>query len=107
MLRHATVSQNTRLRNCWTEVVDNFGNYYTQQKKLEARELEREAHQRARRLVIRQKVVGREGVFETIYCIETKSRYRMYCGCDVKISVSLVCFFESGMASHNEVGFLK
>ena len=56
---------------------------------------------------MRQKVVGREGVFETIYCIETKSRYRMYCGCDVKISVSLVCFFESGMASHNEVGFLK
>ena len=43
----------------------------------------------------------------TVYCIETKSRYRMYCGCDVKISVSLVCFFESGMASHNEVGFLK
>ena len=41
-------------------MVDNFGNYYTQQKKLEARELEREAHQRARRLVMRQKVVGRD-----------------------------------------------
>ena len=47
-------------------VVDNFGNYYAEQKKLEARELKKEAQERAGRLVRRQELVGKEGVFETI-----------------------------------------
>ena len=47
-------------------VVDNFGSYYAEQKKLEARELKKEAQERAGRMVRRQEVVGREGVFETV-----------------------------------------
>ena len=47
-------------------VVDNFGNYYKEQKKLEARELKKEAQEKAGRLVRRQEVVGRQGVFDTV-----------------------------------------
>ena len=47
-------------------VVDNFGNYYAEQKKLEARELKKEAQEKAGRLVRRQEVAGREGVFDTV-----------------------------------------
>ena len=45
---------------------------------------------------------------ESVYCIETKSRYRKdWGGCDVKISVCQVCLFEGGMTSHYDVGCFK
>ena len=47
-------------------VVDNFGNYYAEQKKLEQREMKVEAAERAARMVRRQQVVAREGVVDTV-----------------------------------------
>ena len=47
-------------------VVDNFGNYYAEQKKLEAREIKKEAQDKAGRLERRKELACKVGLFNTV-----------------------------------------
>ena len=47
-------------------VVDNFGNYYAEQKKLEAAELKKEAQEKVREVERQAEVVANKGLLGTI-----------------------------------------
>ena len=49
-------------------VVDNFGDYYAEQKKLEQQELKKEAQERAAKMVRRQEETMRDGAVDTLFC---------------------------------------
>ena len=48
-------------------VVDNFGDYYAEQKKLEQQELKKEAQERAAKMERRQEITAMYGVRDTLF----------------------------------------